>query len=200
MLDGDVEVTIPPDMLTVWQQRLEAVANNHPAEELYAIELAAILGDAVDRTEWKAVLHKANIQIPNNIMDELLRLRLIEREHQYGDWWFIHGLFRAAILNHISTHNRTVQWSSICADVIGSTSQDITRRARLLVASDRTLEALHPLRLAVQKELMTGDWGRAKDLGDLRTKILEGVSIDPDGIHGLPSSPCQAPCQAPVHH
>jgi tetratricopeptide (TPR) repeat protein len=185
LLDGDADVTIPPDMLTVWKQRLDAVAKDCPIDELYAIELGATLGDTVDRTEWKDALDRAKIALPTSIIDELLRLRLIERKHQYGDWSFIHGLFRAAILNHISVHGRTVQWSSICADVVASTSHDITRTARLLVAADRTLEALHPLRLATQKELMAGDWGRAKDLGDLRAKILEGVSVDPEGIHGL---------------
>ncbi|MGB0640950.1 MAG: protein kinase domain-containing protein, partial [Myxococcota bacterium] len=55
-LDGDVEVTIPADMLTVWKQRLDAVAENCPTDELYAIELGAILGDTVDRSVWKDAL------------------------------------------------------------------------------------------------------------------------------------------------
>ena len=185
VLDGDADVTIPPDMLAVWKQRLAAVAKNHPIEELYGIELGATLGAKVDRSEWKHALDQAGLPMPTNMMAELLRLRLIEQEHQYADWSFIHGLFRAAILNQIEVHNRTIQWSSICADVMANQSQDITRKARLLVASNRTLEALQPLRKASHKELLAGDWGRAKELADLRVRILSGVDVEPDGPHGL---------------
>ncbi len=182
VLANNAEVRIPADMLAVWLQRLDAVGNNHPPEAMHAIEMAALLGDTVNREEWNEALNNAGLPVPTGMLSELLRLRLIEREHQFADWSFVHGMFRAAVLHHAEQHQRTIAWSSVCADVVRT---NIARKARLLVAANRNVDALHPLWEGVQDVLESGDWGRAKELGDLRTSILAGVAVDPDGPHAL---------------
>jgi tetratricopeptide (TPR) repeat protein len=54
-----------------------------------------------------------------------------------------------------------------------------------LVAANRTEEALIPLKDAVAEEITVGEYGRARELADLRNSILDTFPIDPDGIHAL---------------
>ena len=74
------DVSIPGNLLEVWNGRLRDLVVQHPEEALFAIEIGAVLGNNVDRGEWTDALNTAGIHMPENMLSELLRLRLIIRE------------------------------------------------------------------------------------------------------------------------
>jgi len=177
--------SIPKDMLGIWTGRLETVLGKHSEKAAHAIELGAILGNEVKHGEWLAALDAARLSQPTELLAELTRLRLIVAHPQSRDWSFVHGLLRAAVLERIDHHGRRSQWSSLCADILPTKSYTVARKARLLVAANRTEEALIPLKDAVAEEITLGEYGRARDLADLRNSILKNFPVEPDGIHAL---------------
>jgi tetratricopeptide (TPR) repeat protein len=184
-LAADSDQSIPESMLAIWSDRLEEVLSQHSEASAFAIELGAILGNEVQRGEWLEALRAAELPIPTALMSDLLRLRLIVTDNQRSDWSFIHALFREAVLERVHRHKRKTRWSSLCADVVTANAHSVTRKARLLVAADRTEEALMPLKNAVASEIAVGEWGRAHELRDLRKSILENFAVDPEGAHAL---------------
>ena len=181
------DVSIPGNLLEVWNGRLRDLVVQHPEEALFAIEIGAVLGNNVDRGEWTDALNTAGIHMPENMLSELLRLRLIIREDALSSWSFVHALFREAVLKHAEDGGRLKRWSSICADVIPDKHMQVARHARLLVGAGRSEEALRPLQEAVFAEVSVGELGRAKAISELREQILEPMTIDPDGPLALGS-------------
>jgi tetratricopeptide (TPR) repeat protein len=179
------DASIPAEMIDVWKTRLDAILSQRDEEDFYPIEIAAIFGNQVHRGEWRDALEAAGLATPDSLMSELMRNRLVVRDNQHSDWSFVHGLLRAAVLDHVEAGGRTKQWSSLAADVIAARRDDIPRRARLLVAADRTEEALLPLAAAVSKLHTAGEYGRAKEINTIRTSILVDFDVDPNGLHAL---------------
>ena len=58
--DG-ADIAIPPDMLSLWQERLESVLAGRPESDAWAIEVAAMLGTEVQRMEWEDVLRTLDV-------------------------------------------------------------------------------------------------------------------------------------------
>ena len=184
------DVSIPPNLLDVWNGRLAELVSRHPPEALFAIELGAVLGNNVDRGEWTDALEFAGVTASDAMISELLRLRLIIREDALSSWSFVHALFREAVLKHAEEGGRLKRWSSCCADVIREQKMQVARHARLLVGAGRSDEALRPLQDAVLTEVSVGEHGRAKALSELREQILEPLQVDPDGLLALGSRLC----------
>ena len=188
--DG-AEIAIPKNMLSLWRQRLESVVVGRRESSLFALEVGATLGVEVQREEWEDVQALEDVQPCPNLMSELQRRRLIMFSHDGQRWSFAHALFHAAVLDHAERAGRRVRWANAAVDVLPDGRQSIARRARLLVAADRTEEALRPLASAILGETMLEEYGRAEQLFEIRAAILQDFEVDPRGSHALGTEVCQ---------
>ena len=184
LADG-TDASIPNSMLEMWRQRLTEVCSHFLDEDTHALEIGAMLGNDIRRDELEDALALAKVQPSEALLSELQRTRLVVHRPRAEGWSFVHSLFRAAVLEYVEEKGRTKRWANVCADVLESRPQSMVRRARFLVAADRTEEALEPLKAAALEQTTIGEWGRARLLVELRDSILETIDVDPRGHHAL---------------
>ena len=77
-LRAGADTAVPPDMLSLWHQRLESVLADRPESDAWAVEIAATLGMEVQRTEWEDVLGTLGIVPSPSLLPELQRRRLVQ--------------------------------------------------------------------------------------------------------------------------
>ena len=188
--DG-VEIAIPETMLSLWQERLQSVLAGRQEDAVFALEVGATLGVEVQREEWEDVQALEDVEPCPNLMSELQRRRLIVFSHNGQRWSFAHALFHAAVLDHADRAGRRVRWANAAVDVLPDGRQSVARRARLLVAADRTEEALRPLASAILGETMLEEYGRAEQLFEVRESCLRDFAVDPNGSHALGTEVCR---------
>lgn len=181
------DTSIPGGMLDLWRQRLERALSEHSDEELAGVELAALLGNEIDHSEWAEAMKLADVSPCSELMATLQAQRLIVYSPGGRDWAFVHALFREALLERVDECGRTARWASLLADSLRPGGANIGRRARLLVSADRTDEALEPLYESAIRESARGEQGRAMQLAAIRKTILKDFPVEPDGRHALQS-------------
>ena len=195
--DG-ADIAIPPDMLSLWQERLESVLAGRPESDAWAIEVAAMLGTEVQRMEWEDVLRTLDVIPSPSLLPELQRRRLILPSADQQRWSFAHGLFRAAILARAEREGRRTRWASVAVDVLPETAAFVARRAQLLVAAGRTEEALDALTAAIMEQARRAEYGLADRLHELRQTVLQELEVDPGGIHALATDMCTHFLRRPI--
>ena len=170
----------PASLLEVWEGRLEQLLEGRPDDEVFALEIAAVLGQAVDPFEWRDACYIADIAVPTTLVEDLLRLRLAVPSGNLGGWSFVHGMLREAIERKADREGRRIDWASIAADALEPRPEAVRRRARHLLAANRTDETPGPLANAVVAELRQGEFARAAQMQELYTAALDrlGVGFD----------------------
>jgi eukaryotic-like serine/threonine-protein kinase len=177
----------PASLLEVWEARVEQLLDGRTEDEVFGLELAAVLGQTVDPFEWEDACYEAEIEVPEALVDDLLRLRLAVPSAVAGGWSFVHGMLREALERRAERAGRRVDWASIAADALEERPDAVRRRARHLLAANRTEEAPGPLARAVVAELRQGEFARAGELQELYTAALDRLGVgfdDPRRIQG----------------
>jgi eukaryotic-like serine/threonine-protein kinase len=177
----------PASLLEVWEARLEQLLDGRTEDEVCGLELAAVLGQTVDPLEWEDACYEADLEVPDALIDDLLRLRLAVPSAVPGGWSFVHGMLREALERRAERAGRRVEWASIAADALEDRPEAVRRRARHLLAANRTEEAPGPLADAVVAELRQGEFARAGELQELHTAALDRLGVgfdDPRRIAG----------------
>ena len=177
----------PASLLEVWEARVEQLLSGRTEEEVYGLELAAVLGQTVDPFEWEDACYEADLEVPDALVDDLLRLRLAVPSAVPDGWSFVHGMLREALERRADRAGRRTEWASIAADALEDRPEAVRRRARHLLAANRTEEAPGPLAGAVLAELRQGEFARAGELQELYTAALDRMGVgfdDPRRIHG----------------
>ncbi|MCP4867853.1 MAG: protein kinase [Proteobacteria bacterium] len=170
----------PASLLEVWEGRLEQLLEGRPDDEVFALELAAVLGQAVDPFEWRDACYIADIAVPTALVDDLLRLRLAVPSGTLGGWSFVHGMLREALERKADREGRRIDWASIAADALEPRPDAVRRRARHLLAANRTEETPGPLAKAVVAELRQGEFARAGEMQQLYTAALDRLGVGYD--------------------
>jgi len=172
-----VDAGFPASLLEVWEARLDQILEGHRLEETYALELAATLGQSVDPFEWQDACDIAELDVPYALVDDLLRLRLAERSDTPGGWSFVHGMLREALERRADQGRRRAIWASVAADVLEDKPEAVRRRARHLLAANRTDETPGPLARAVVAELRHGEFARAGEMQELYMAALDRLGV-----------------------
>lgn len=192
VLDRNADASIPSDMLTLWRQRVASALGGYEDNDLAGLELGAILGRDVSPQEWEDALRLGGVEVNHDLMSELQRQRLVIINPKTKGWSFVHALFRAAILESVEQNGRTQQWSSIAADIVPADAQNVGRRARFLLAANRTEEALDPLYRTIVRFSRLGEHARARHLLDVRRNMMKSVTVAPRSRHALGSAVAMA--------
>lgn len=192
VLDRNADASIPTDMLALWRQRVASALGGYDDDDLAGLELGAILGRNVSPQEWEDALRLGGVEVNHDLMSELQRQRLVITNPKTKGWSFVHALFRAAILESVEQNGRTKQWSSIAADIVPADAQNVGRRARFLLAANRTEEALDPLYRTIVRFSRIGEHARARDLLTVRRDMMQSVTVEPRSRHALGSAVAMA--------
>ena len=101
------EVPIPEAVHTFWEARLNRLLAAHPPDARVALELAAMLGGAVDETEWSEACAEAGVSSPWEVVFQLLD-RGLAHQREPGAWRFAHGMLAESIRRSASEAWRLV--------------------------------------------------------------------------------------------
>ncbi|MDG1479216.1 MAG: protein kinase [Myxococcota bacterium] len=115
-LRSDESPQLPPDLSRFWQERIDRILGELEASAGFALEIAAILGEQVDQTEWVAACLLQDITPPRELLDHLFAYCLVRVESGAGGWAFVHGMLREAVLERAG--ERCATWHSICARML----------------------------------------------------------------------------------
>jgi len=175
-------VELPDELHGMWSARVERLLAGRPEGEVIALELAAVLGEAVHGEEWAQVCSVVGVEAPVGLVETLLARRLAytdDRGPTVG-WFFVHGMLRESLERRAQEQGRAEAHNRACAEMLqGRRGQGIAERlANHLVAAGELAEALGPLRAAVSERLDTGDYGMADALLAERDAALVELRSD----------------------
>ncbi|RDV36689.1 hypothetical protein DV096_18265 [Bradymonadaceae bacterium TMQ3] len=158
----------------------------HEKDALFALEIAAALGQDIDPGEWQAACMNADVIIPRDLLERLTLARLAETAPDR--WRFLHGALRESLQRLASEHDRWAEHNLRCARALQAIYPDITpeldaRIGRHLLTAGHHAAALEPLLRAAERNRLTSDFASALQLLDLAENALSHLQTPDDAIH-----------------
>jgi tetratricopeptide (TPR) repeat protein len=151
---------VPRDVGAVWRERIEGLLEAWPAEHGVALELAAVLGLAVEPSLWEGACAAAGVAAPWVLVDRLLDARLAtcdERGPRAG-WAFAHAMLREGIVERAREGGRLAPHHARCADALAARPDGSPARlGRHLRAAGDEARAIAPLLRAARAHGDVGD-------------------------------------------
>ena len=184
------DIELPRDLFEMWNGRMERAWAGQSQDEIRAVQLAAVLGNRVDRDEFSETLQRAGLDAPKSLIDSLAAHGLV-RQNPEG-WSFGHTMFRETVVAAVPAAERE-RLHALCADMLedrssGGDASIADRRARHLLAAGREEEALKPLLAAAESHVLLGEYTEAHGLLDLWERAISSVGDgerDPRRVEGL---------------
>ncbi|MEQ1505951.1 MAG: protein kinase [Myxococcota bacterium] len=190
-LRAGAEVTLPDDLYAAWATRVDDLLRDRPDVDRYALELAAILGQRVDREEWSTACEAIELEPSPDLVDALLSYRLARPDDSggAGTWVFAHSMLRESLERQAEEAGRARMHHGACAAMVlllGPSNPE--RLARHLLGAGDLDPALEPLVDAIEGRCREGEFDRADALLDqwddavTRLRLPDG---DPRWVRGL---------------
>jgi tetratricopeptide (TPR) repeat protein len=175
------ELPAPTSLKRIWDERLDALLAQRPAQDAVALELAALTGTAVHAPTWRDACGLAAVRADEELVDELLRRNLAR--HDDEGWMFVHPLLRSCLERRARDHGRWAAHNDTFATLLQDQGpRAAAARGRHLLEAGHTERALADLTLGVSRLLDQGDFARAQALAAARSAALETLqppSSDP---------------------
>ncbi|MFB6263455.1 MAG: AAA family ATPase, partial [Bradymonadaceae bacterium] len=185
VLEDPADVHTPEDTRAVWSDRIETVLGQFSAEETAGIELAAALGNAVDRHEWAAACRAAEVQLPLDLVDELVEQAIVKVTE--AGWEFAHGMARETIEDRARRADRWRTHHAACARMLENKDEHERDRWRYhhrlgnhRFKAQQYEKAIDPLLRASQRAGRLGETDEVHYLLDRIEKAFDRSEIDED--------------------
>ena len=172
---------LPHNLAEIWEQRLRSLLALRPEDDRRALEIAAVLGHAVDPTLWLAACERAWAIPSAGLADALISARLArsgERGPEEG-WRFVHAMLRDTLLQDARASGRLKSHARLSAEALRQLDGEPERVARLLELGGLTGAAATELQHAVTAALGRGALGEAESLLIRLQAVLE--TLDSEG-------------------
>lgn len=183
-LRAGAHVDLPADLLDVWSGRVERLFAGRPPEAAASLELAALLGPAVDSTEWEAACAEASLLPAGDLLEALLDARFARRERGAdGGWSFVHQMLRETLERRAKDSGRAPALHRACAAALARRRDErgvAERLGRHLLASGDAAAALAPLLEGARQRLDAGESRLASLLLADREAALGALAIGDD--------------------
>jgi eukaryotic-like serine/threonine-protein kinase len=164
---------LPDDVHQLWMQRVEQLLQSLPVgrrhSQRVALELAAVLGQHINRAELEVVCQQCQTSLDEQLIDALVERGLARRSPR--GFSFVHGMLCESLQRAARDEGRFDPHSLECARMLEEVyphRQDelAFRRARHLVAAGAMREALAPLLDAIEHsyKMSLGESERALNL------------------------------------
>jgi len=183
------EADVPEDIGDLWTLRTERLIASLPDEAQedarMRLELAATLGDSIQREEWERACRRRGVPVPEDspVVDMMYRRGFAERTRD--GWAFTHEMLRQRILEGAERADRKIANHAVCAATLEEmySAQALgvpLRIARHLLAAGESVDALPSIDRAIWQALDSGRSQRAEELIERHAAIAERV----DGVSG----------------
>ena len=163
--DG-ASMDLPADIRAVWDLQIARVLADRPECDGRAIEVAAVLGMAIDPDEWQAVCAELQVPISGDLVDALVRRRLISASDPGGRRRFDHGLLRESLEHRAEEAGRLTPIHAACAVVLPTldTPGNLARSGRHALAAGEIDMAIDHLQGAAMEAGVRGEYVEAGEL------------------------------------
>jgi tetratricopeptide (TPR) repeat protein len=177
---------IPDDIHEVWVRRLAPILGIPDVGDdrgWAAVEIAAALGQNVDRREWTIACADACAVIPNDLVDRLANHGLVLAESGGFEW--IHGMLRESVERRSRERGTWPRWNRACAAMIrtceatAGTKVAPERLGLHLLAAGDGEAALEPLLRGAQRLRHLAEMSTGLRLLDLRAEAMEQLDLPP---------------------
>jgi tetratricopeptide (TPR) repeat protein len=168
------EVQLPDDLHATWSARIQALLADRPEAERVALEIAAVLGGAVDAMEWQQSCAAMKVA-PGSILEGLLGQGLAHQNPGESTWSFVHGMAREALLRKTREAGRWQAAHQACAQILADKEGQGSRLGRHLLESGQPIEALDPLSRGMDAHLARGELVQAQVVGDQQRRALAAL-------------------------
>ena len=145
-LQPDVPVDLPDTLHAIWDSRIDRFLNQHEERSGRALEVAATLGDKVDRREWRRAAERLNVRPSPKLVTGLIRHRLVMADPEGQGWSFAHPMLRECLESRARRSGRAPAVHLACARMLQERTRDQPGNAERigthLMQGGETLEAL----------------------------------------------------------
>ncbi len=155
----------PGSLGQLWRQRLDRLVGERD-DWRQPLEVAAVLGLEVRRSEWRKACEQAGVPLPHDLMPALVRQGLARTEAQR--WSFVHSMLRDALRDGAAEEGRLARLEGVCGDLV----DDPARSGRHLLAAGRVDEALDPLIAGARAHTRAGEYRAAVRMLDEHDAVL----------------------------
>ena len=162
-LPDDEPVSMPVDLRSAWDARLETFLAHRPAHHRLALEAAAVMGGPVDTPRWTAICERLDAP-PEGLLRALLDQGLAVAGEQ--GWEFVHGMLREALQEGARASERWASLHSACASVLQAGPHDRSRLGRHLLAAGEA-QATVELAAGLDTDMRSGKLARAEETAHL---------------------------------
>jgi serine/threonine protein kinase/tetratricopeptide (TPR) repeat protein len=146
VLQPGVEVELPDNLHAIWDSRIERFLDRHESKAGRALEVAATLGDKVDRREWRAAAEKLGVRPSPALVAGLIRHRLVMADPEGGGWSFSHPMLRECLERRARNSRRANRVHLACARMlqerVGAQPGSAERIGTHLLRGGEAMEAL----------------------------------------------------------
>ncbi len=180
LADG-VQLSLPRGADEVWLGRVEPLLAQWSSTAGHALELAAVLGQVVDRDEWGGVCASLGLHRPWGLVDALADAGLVSVDGPEA-FSFVHAMLRDAVIGRAAAAGRLQRHHQACARVLSAAPAGTVddRLGRHLLASGDPVAALTPLAEAAGTAMDLGAYFRAEVLLIERDRAMRDAHLDED--------------------
>lgn len=185
LLKAGEKAVIPDKIHELWATRVSRLVELHGPEVRGALEVAALLGNDVDASEWRMACAEAGAAIPPSLAADLVQVRLVEATST--GFAFVHGMARESVERDLGVGAGRERAAAVHSAIVamlrrrhGQHTRGVAERmGKHLVLAGRREEAIGPLLLAATERHEQGVSEEALLLLDNREKLLDKLGAGP---------------------
>ncbi|MEE2830636.1 MAG: protein kinase, partial [Myxococcota bacterium] len=183
-LRSGASIQLPDDIHQVWSDRIARLLAEREETDGQALELAAMLGQRVEWTEWRTACKLRGLRVSGDLVDALVRSRLAEvpgTQRQDNTWVFVHGMLRESLKRRAWEAGRAADLHRVCAAILKQRygAEAAARHAHHLLAAGDLAQAVEPLARAAESFIESGEFRQASVILDDRSRALDRLGIAP---------------------
>ena len=161
-------VDLPDNLHAIWDSRIDRFLNQHESRAGQALEVAATLGDKVDRQEWRAASERLGVRPSPALVAGLVRHRLVQADADGDGWSFSHSMLRECLERRARDSRRATQVHLACARMLQERSDkqpgSAERIGTHLLRGGEAMEALSYFLRAAEERFSQGSFHQVSAL------------------------------------
>ncbi len=198
VLSPGEQAIIPDDIHQLWSHRIERFLADRPASSRLSLELAAALGQTVDRPEWRAAAERAGVTLDEDLHGALIKVGLAH-QGQEQDWSFAHNMLRESVARACSEAGRWAPHNLACAEALralnpGDHRLIAHRLGNHLLEGGNIEQALGPLLDGAAVKIAGSDHRLARRLIDRRHQALDQLGAPAEDLRRAQGELLKAQC------
>ncbi len=160
---------LPPNIRAVWDLQIARLMADRAEADGLAIEVAAVLGVTIDPKEWAAVCAELGLAVSDDLVDALVRQRLISASDPRGQRRFNHGLLQESLERKAEDAGRITSIHRACAVTLPGLEVrgNLARAGRHALGAGEVELATDLLQSAAMEAGIRGDYDEAQELTHL---------------------------------